>query len=67
VPAAMTKPFADWNISFIQWGITEKEKKNSLAYIELIPHEANIHIHHCRQKYFLCCNITNSSCQVAMV
>jgi len=27
VPAAMTKPFAHWNISFIKWGITENKKK----------------------------------------
>jgi hypothetical protein len=27
VPAAMTKPFAHWNISFVKWGITANGKK----------------------------------------
>jgi len=27
VPAAMTQPFAHWNISFIKWGITENKRK----------------------------------------
>jgi len=31
VPAAMTQPFAYWNISFVKWGITENKKKKKLS------------------------------------
>jgi len=27
MPAAMTKPFTHWYISFVKWGITENEGK----------------------------------------